>query len=167
MRVEQIFAPWRFAYVSQSDATAGCIFCAAASGGEATLTVARGERAFALLNRFPYTSGHAMVAPLAHVAELDALDGATLAEMMELARRVVGALRSVYQPHGFNLGINMGEAAGAGIADHVHVHVVPRWRGDTNFMSVAGGVRVIPEDLAQTWTKLRAALERERAAATP
>jgi ATP adenylyltransferase len=157
--VQHVFAPWRFSYVSHADSSPGCIFCAAADGGEAELTVARGERAFVLLNRFPYTSGHAMVAPVEHVSELDALDPGVLTEMWVLAQRVVVALRGIYRPHGFNLGLNLGEAAGAGIADHLHLHVVPRWRGDTSFMTVSGGVRVIPEDLGATWSKLRAALE--------
>jgi ATP adenylyltransferase len=157
--VQHVFAPWRFGYVSSALRAPECIFCAAADGGEETLTVLRGERAFVLLNRFPYTSGHAMVAPYAHASEIDALDPGVLGEMMGLAQRVVTALRGIYAPHGFNLGLNLGEAAGAGIADHLHLHVVPRWRGDTNFMSVSGGVRVLPEDLGETYRKLRDALE--------
>jgi ATP adenylyltransferase len=156
---EHLFAPWRFEYVSSSQVVERCIFCAAARGAAQTLTLATGERAFALLNRYPYTSGHAMVAPVAHVGELAALDDSTLAEMMNLARRVVSALEQVYHPHGFNLGFNLGEAAGAGIEDHLHMHVVPRWRGDTSFMTVSSGVRVIPEGLDRTWEKVRAALE--------
>ena len=157
--MQHVFAPWRFAYVSHAEPSSSCIFCAAAEGGASELTVLRGERAFVLLNRFPYTSGHAMVAPVAHVAEIGDLDAAVLAETMRLAQRVVRALRELYRPHGFNLGFNLGEAAGAGIADHLHLHVVPRWRGDTSFMTVSGGVRVIPEDLEATYGKLRAALE--------
>lgn len=157
--MRQLFAPWRFAYVSNAADSQQCVLCAAASGGEATLTLVRSERAFALLNRFPYTTGHAMVAPAAHVADIDGLDEATMTEMMALLRRVVRALREVYRPHGLNIGFNLGEAAGAGIADHLHLHVVPRWRGDTNFMTVTADVRVLPEDLAQTHAKLRRALE--------
>ena len=127
--------------------------------GDETLTLARGERTFALLNRFPYTSGHTMVAPVAHVADLCELDAATLADLMGLVQRVVRAVRQVYQPHGFNVGFNLGEAAGAGIADHLHLHVVPRWRGDTNFMAVTADVRVLPEDLSVTRAKLRRAPE--------
>ena len=156
--MQHVFAPWRFAYVSGTDSRNGCIFCAGAAGGEAELTVLRGERAFVMLNRFPYTSGHAMVAPVAHVAELGELDAATLVEMMQLAQRVVVALRGVYGPHGYNVGMNLGEAAGAGVADHLHLHIVPRWRGDTSFMTVSGGVRVIPEDLGETLRKLQAEL---------
>ena len=156
--MQHVFAPWRFAYVSHAEAPTSCIFCTAAAGS-GDLMVLAGEQAFVMLNRFPYTSGHAMVAPVAHVAEIGGLDPAVLAEMMRLAQRVVGALRELYRPHGFNIGFNLGEAAGAGIVDHLHLHVVPRWRGDTNFMTVSGGVRVIPEDLAATCGKLRAALE--------
>jgi ATP adenylyltransferase len=161
--VQHVFAPWRFAYVSHAETGPGCIFCAAATGGADELTVLQGRDAFVLLNRYPYTSGHAMVAPRAHVAELADLDGAVLAEMMRLAQRVVEALREIYRPHGFNLGLNLGEAAGAGIADHLHLHIVPRWRGDTSFMTVSGGVRVIPEDLGDTYRKLVSILETQRA----
>jgi len=157
--LQQLFAPWRYQYVSNADSTGECIFCAAARGGAEVMTLARTERAFALLNLFPYTSGHTMVAPVAHVSDFAHLDGATLAEMMSLAQRVVRAIERVYRPHGFNLGFNLGEAAGAGIADHMHMHVVPRWRGDTNFMSTTGDTRVLPEGLADTCAKLRGALE--------
>jgi ATP adenylyltransferase len=159
--LQHLFAPWRFAYVSQAESSGGCIFCAAASDDADALTVARSEHAFALLNRYPYTSGHTMIAPYAHVGELSDLDVEALTGVMRLAQRVVRALRSVYQPHGFNVGFNLGEAAGAGISDHLHLHVVPRWRGDTNFMSVNAEVRVLPEDLGETRVKLRRALEAE------
>ena len=157
--MEQLFAPWRFAYVSRAGTSSDCVLCAAAGGGDETLTLARGERAFALLNRFPYTSGHAMVAPIAHVGGFSELDADTLAEMMGMVQRVVRAVEQAYHPHGFNIGFNLGEAAGAGITDHLHVHVVPRWRGDTNFMAVTADVRVLPEDLSETLAKLRRALE--------
>jgi ATP adenylyltransferase len=107
------------------------VFCTAASGGEQSLTLHRGERVFALLNRYPYTSGHAMVAPLAHVGDFTGLESETLAEMLVVARRLVQALEQTYHQHGFNIGFNLGEAAGAGVLDHLHLHVVPRWRGDT------------------------------------
>ena len=157
--MRQLFAPWRFAYVTNAGTTQQCVLCAAAGGGEETLTLARGERAFALLNRFPYTSGHTMVAPVAHAADISEIDAATMSEMMALVQRVVRALSQVYRPHGFNVGLNLGEAAGAGIADHLHVHVVPRWRGDTNFMAVTADVRILPEELSQTCAKVRRALE--------
>ncbi len=160
--MERIFAPWRFAYVSSADRTVDgeCIFCRAVAGADdaATLTLWRGETCFALLNRYPYTSGHAMVAPRRHVADLDALEAPELSEIILAGRHLVRALRRVYRPHGFNVGFNLGEAAGAGIEQHLHLHVVPRWRGDTNFISVVGGVRVIPEELGTTWEKVRKAL---------
>lgn len=157
--MQHLFAPWRFAYVSSAGSPGGCIFCAAARDEVDTLTVARSERAFALLNRYPYTSGHTMVAPYAHVGDLVGLDPATLTEMMGLAQKVIRALQQAYQPHGFNLGFNLGEAAGAGIADHLHLHIVPRWRGDTSFMTVNAEVRVLPEELGETCAKLRKMLE--------
>ncbi len=160
--MQRLFAPWRFAYVSSAAPVEGCVFCRAAVGGEDELLLWQGARAFAMLNRYPYTSGHAMVAPLRHVAELGELDQAELTEMMTLTQRVIAALKTAYHPHGCNLGMNLGEAAGAGIVDHLHMHIVPRWRGDTNFMSVAGGVRVLPEDLPVTCGKLREALEAGR-----
>ncbi len=156
---KRLFAPWRFEYVSQKPGCPGCVFCAAVGGGRETLTLYTGRRVFALLNRYPYTSGHTMVAPIAHVAEFTLLDEETMLETMVLAQRVARALDLVYHPHGMNLGWNLGEAAGAGIVEHVHMHIVPRWRGDTSFMTAVGQVRVIPEDLERTWEKLRAALE--------
>lgn len=161
--MQQLFAPWRFAFVSSASPAPGCIFCRAAADEDETLLLWRGERVLAMLNRFPYTSGHVMVAPRQHVADLGELDAVTLADMMGLAQRVFRALQATYRPHGCNLGMNLGEAAGAGIVDHLHLHVVPRWRGDTSFMSVAGGVRVLPEDLPVTCSKLREALESEDA----
>ena len=161
--MQHLFAPWRFAYVTRADGETGCIFCAAASGDNPALTVAEDERTVALLNRYPYTSGHTMIAPREHVSDLTRLDSATLVEMMHLAQRVMQALQQLYAPHGFNLGLNLGEAAGAGIADHLHLHVVPRWRGDTSFITVNADVRVLPEDLAVTRTKLKQALGADRA----
>ena len=157
--MQHLFAPWRFAYVSHADEAGACVFCAAAGGGADTLTLTTQGRAFALLNRYPYTSGHAMVAPVAHVRTFADLDAATLADVMALAQRVVRALEATYHPHGFNLGFNLGEVAGAGIVDHLHLHIVPRWRGDTSFMTVNADVRVLPEDLSETWAKLHGALE--------
>ncbi|MGQ9495633.1 MAG: HIT family protein [Thermoanaerobaculaceae bacterium] len=157
-----LFAPWRFTYVKEAfRVSVPCIFCLARDGGRETLTITRGERVFALLNRYPYTTGHLMVAPKVHVGDITRLDRETLAELMEMAQKLVGVLEKVYQPHGFNLGFNLGEAAGAGIVDHLHLHVVPRFRGDTNFMTTNANVRVIPEDLAQTWEKITSALEEE------
>lgn len=143
-----LWAPWRLEYVV-SDKKGECIFCLAANGDEdhAKWIVDRGERCFTMLNTFPYAPGHAMVAPYRHVGELEELDGDEMAELMVLARRGVVALRRAMSPHGFNVGLNLGEVAGAGIADHLHMHVVPRWQGDNNFMPVLGDTRVMNQAL--------------------
>jgi len=163
--VETLFAPWRFDYVTSVDQRdrEACIFCRALSSerDRDTLTLLRRSRCFALLNIYPYTSGHCMVAPNMHVSSPEQLDDATLAEIMITARSLLRALRVAYAPHGFNVGFNVGAAAGAGIEEHLHLHVVPRWRGDTNIMGVIGDTRVIPEDLGTTFDKLRAAIEAE------
>ena len=156
--MERLWAPWRLEYVQTADDLPGCVFCAAAAGpDEETLVVHRGERAFALLNKYPYASGHLLVAPLRHLSELGELNEA---EALELHRLVVAgteALRATFGPEGFNLGWNLGRVAGAGIVDHVHQHVVPRWGGDTNFMPVLADVKVLPEHLDETRRKLAAA----------
>jgi ATP adenylyltransferase len=133
-----------------------CIFCLAASRGDdrESLVLCRGARVFALLNRYPYSNGHVMVAPFAHEAWLSDSDAQTRAELIELVSRAQTVLRREYHADGLNVGVNFGSAAGAGVADHYHVHVVPRWGGDTNFMTVTGGVRVIPEELAASWERL-------------
>jgi ATP adenylyltransferase len=160
--VEPLFAPWRLAYVTSVDERdrSECIFCRAFRSADdaASLTLWRDERSFTLLNRFPYTTGHSMVAPISHCGDLQALDRETLAELMDGARRLVGLLRELYRPHAFNIGFNLGEAAGAGVEEHLHLHVVPRWRGDTSFITVVGGVRVIPEDLETTFERIRSML---------
>jgi ATP adenylyltransferase len=144
-------------YIDNPQKPLGCVFCREAGREDSAdnLIVARGVKAFVILNRYPYTSGHLMVVPFDHVPTIEALAAETRAEMMELATLAVDALRRVYRPEAFNLGINIGAAAGAGIADHVHMHVVPRWPGDTNFMSTVGDARVIPEDLPDTWRRIR------------
>lgn len=163
--VETLFTPWRFDYVSTVDTQPkhDCVFCVAYQSADdrATHTLWRWQRTFALLNRFPYTSGHSMVAPIRHGRDLDDLDPATLSELMLGARTLIRALRSVYQPHAFNVGFNVGSQAGAGIEQHLHLHVVPRWTGDTSFMTVVSGARVIPEDLDRTFDKLSEALRRQ------
>ena len=160
--METLFAPWRFEYVTAVDQRNHdeCVFCRAlaAEHDRDTLTLLRRSRCFALLNLYPYTSGHCMVAPNLHVCDLEQLDDATLAEMMLTTRSLLAALRRAYGPHGFNVGFNVGAAAGAGIEGHLHLHVVPRWRGDTNLMGVIADTRVIPEDLGTTFDKVRAAL---------
>ena len=151
MTERPLWAPWRLQYIV-SDKDSDCIFCAAAKGEEAHAKwlVDRGERCFTILNTFPYAPGHIMVAPLRHVAELEDLDEEEGGELLELARRAVSALRSAMSPHGFNIGLNLGEVAGAGIADHLHLHVVPRWQGDNNFMPVLADTRVMPQALEAT-----------------
>lgn len=138
-----------------------CVFCEALEepDGPRNLIIHRGPQAFVMLNRFPYTSGHLMVLPYNHVDSLDKLDRDTRIEIMELTNQVVQVLEPVYHPQGFNLGMNIGEAAGAGIADHVHMHIVPRWGGDTNFMSSLAQTRVLPESLLETYRRVRQAWE--------
>ena len=157
--MKHLWSPWRKAYVQNHKKEEGCIFCnrAGQADGPENLIVSRGERAFVILNRFPYNNGHLMIAPFDHQPSLELLEAVTRAEMMELAARAIEVLRAVYHPEGFNLGVNIGEVAGAGVAGHVHLHVVPRWGGDTNFMSALGETRVLPEALAETWGRVRAA----------
>ena len=155
---DQLWAPWRLEYIKRADEETGCVFCRAASlEDEEGLVVARGETAFALLNKFPYSSGHLMVASYRHVGEFGELTDAEALEVHRLAQRGIAALAEVYGPQGYNLGWNLGRIAGAGIVDHVHMHVVPRWAGDTNFMPVLADVKVLPEALAETRRKLAAA----------
>jgi ATP adenylyltransferase len=160
--MDYIWTPWRYQYMK--DAASGnqpeCIFCDALSrkNDAETLIVHRGMKAFIILNRFPYTSGHVMIVPYAHVAELNLCDAATLDEMMRLTQRVETALRANYQPDGMNLGMNLGRAAGAGVVGHLHLHMLPRWIGDSNFMTVTGETRVQPEDLKTTYERLSKAL---------
>jgi ATP adenylyltransferase len=144
--------------VSQKPEHNLCVFCdaLASSDDERTLLLYRANHNFIILNRFPYSSGHLMIAPNVHVSKLTAIDAAAADEMMQLARLSETILEEVYNPHGINLGMNMGEAAGAGIAAHIHLHVLPRWTGDANFMSTVGHTRVIPESLEDTFRKLRA-----------
>ena len=137
----------------------GCVFCRALKqeDGPGNLIIQRGQQAFVILNRFPYTSGHLMVLPFTHAAGLHELDAPTRAEMMELMNTATQVLAHVYQPQGFNLGANLGAAAGAGLEEHLHLHVLPRWAGDTNFVSTIGETRVLPETLEETWQRVKAA----------
>ena len=146
-----LWAPWRLEYVEQADEAGRCIFCEP----EDDLVVHRGETAFVLLNRYPYTSGHLMVAPVRHLGDLGVLNDEEALEIHGLATASIAALRAEYSPDGHNLGWNLGRVAGAGIVDHIHQHVVPRWKGDTNFMPVLADVKVIPEALAKTAERLR------------
>jgi len=156
---KQLWAPWRLEYIQSADEQPGCVFClaAAADDDEERLVVHRGERAFVLLNKIPYSSGHLLVAPYRHVGELSALVDAEALEVHRLAMESLAALGATYVPEGYNLGWNLGRVAGAGVVDHVHLHVVPRWGGDTNFMPVLADVKVLPEHLAETRRRLAAA----------
>jgi ATP adenylyltransferase len=159
--VDRLWTPWRYAYIAGADAKqtgrGECVFCAIrdASDDASAYVLYRAEFNYIVLNIFPYVSGHLMIVPYEHVADLDAAPKATTDEMMDLAKRCQSVLRDAYQPHGFNLGMNLGRAAGAGVAGHIHLHVMPRWTGDANFMTTVGETRVIPEDLATTYAKLR------------
>jgi ATP adenylyltransferase len=155
-----LWAPWRLEYIKQSGEQESCVFCdesGGALGADTSLLVHDAESAIVLLNKYPYSSGHLMVAPRRHAGTLGALDDEEAIEVHRLAVSAMDALGQVYEPKGFNLGWNLGHAAGAGIADHVHLHVVPRWPGDTNFMPVLADVKVIPEHLLETRDRLRAA----------
>jgi ATP adenylyltransferase len=156
--MKRIFSPWRKTYIENAEKEEGCIFCNALrhqSNGDATLIIHRGERAFVIVNLYPYTSGHVMVAPIAHQASLELLDRDTRAEMMELVTRSIEGLKRAYNPQAFNVGANIGRAAGAGVPDHVHMHIVPRWNGDTNFMSTLGETRVLPESVEETLKRVK------------
>ena len=156
-----LWAPWRLEYIKHADELPGCVFCLAAEGGdEEGLVVRRDTRTFALLNRFPYASGHLMVAPYRHVADFGDLENEEILELHRLAAQGLGALAAAYEPQGYNLGWNLGRIAGAGVVDHVHLHVVPRWAGDTNFMPVLADVKVLPEHIAETRSRLAEAWPR-------
>lgn len=158
--MERLWSPWRNAYVS-GEAKEGCVFCSAQVREDAAaLILYRGRTGFVILNLYPYNNGHLMVVPYRHVATLAAATPDELSELMDLTRRAEIALSEAYRPQGLNVGINLGRPAGAGVVDHLHVHLVPRWTGDTNFMSVIGEVRVLPEDLEQTAKRLRPIFER-------
>ena len=151
----RLWAPWRLEYIAAADEQEGCVFCLAQDAEEDdSLVVHRGRNAFVLLNKFPYSSGHLMVAPYRHVGDFGALDDAEALEIHRLASEGIGALAQTYAPQGYNAGWNLGRVAGAGVVGHVHLHVVPRWAGDTNFMPVLADVKVLPEHLLETRRKL-------------
>jgi ATP adenylyltransferase len=160
---DRIWAPWRLAYVKDAskDNEAECIFCAfAAQGAEhdaENLIVHRGEDCFVVLNKYPYTNGHLMVAPYGHVGALPELSTGATTEMMDLAKQGMTILERTYEPHGYNVGFNQGRVAGAGVEHHIHMHVVPRWGGDTNFMPVLADTRVMPQTLEQSYEALAGA----------
>lgn len=162
--MNHLWSPWRMKYIENHGKEAGCIFCnaqAKADGAE-NLIALRGKLAYVILNLFPYTSGHLMVVPFEHSATLEELDSPTRAEMMELTSQCMTVLRKIYNPQAFNMGANIGEAAGAGALGHVHIHIVPRWNGDTNFMSTLGETRVLPESLDDTYKRVCAGFKRDR-----
>ena len=158
--MKHLWSPWRLEYLT-SPKPDGCVFCQARENEDdrESLVLLRGKRAFLILNRFPYKNGHFMVVPYSHVPSLEDLDALTLTEMMLLLNRGLEALRVTMVPDGFNIGANLGRVAGAGIEEHVHIHAVPRWSGDTNFMPVVGAMRVVPQTWLQTYDDLKAALE--------
>lgn len=149
--MDHLWSPWRLEYVTRGDTTSQCIFCVR----QVDLIVCEGTAAYVILNLYPYNNGHLMVVPYRHVATLGGLTAAELQEIGVLTQRAEAALTEAYQPHGLNVGINLGKPAGAGILEHLHVHVVPRWSGDTNFMTTVGNLRVLPEDLGASAARLR------------
>ncbi len=157
--MEHLWTPWRMKYIQEHNDYEGCVFCLASDDedGLESLIFHRGEQAFMILNRYPYTSGHVMCVPYAHVDRLHLLSREARMEIMDLVTKAVEVIQFVYQPDGFNVGLNLGEMAGAGIADHLHMHIVPRWGGDTNFMSSVSHTRVLPEALPDTYTRIKAA----------
>jgi ATP adenylyltransferase len=154
--MDHLWSPWRLDYVTGDKKDTGCVFCDAPRSPEhESLVLHAGATAYVVLNKYPYNNGHLMVVPYRHVATLNALDPGELHEIADLAQRAEAALLQAYNPHGINVGINLGKPAGAGILEHIHVHAVPRWNGDTNFMTVVGDTRVLPEDLQSTAGRLR------------
>jgi ATP adenylyltransferase len=158
--MDYLWTPWRYRYVTEAKNQSGCVFCNAFQDNrdEEWLIVRRAVKNFIILNRYPYTAGHVMIVPYLHTADFASLERETAAEMMLLTQQVQAAIDDVYHPDGFNLGMNLGRSAGAGIADHLHMHLLPRWTGDTNFMTTVGETRLEPEELSVTYTRLRQAL---------
>jgi len=154
--MERMWSPWRHSYVTRSEEPPGCVFCSARTSGDGPqLIVHQGTLAYVILNKFPYNAGHLMVVPHRHVAQLALLDRSELTEIAVLTQLSERVLTAAFTPQGINVGMNLGRPAGAGIVDHLHIHLVPRWNGDTNFMTVVGEVRVLPEELPQTAERLR------------
>jgi ATP adenylyltransferase len=155
--MDYLFTPWRYAYITGADKAPGCVFCdkLRENNDKQALIVHRGEHCFVILNAFPYTSGHVMVVPYEHIDELRKLSAPAAQEMMALTQRLEGILRELYHPDGLNLGMNLGKAAGAGVAGHIHMHILPRWIADANFASVIGETRVLPEDLDTTYRRIK------------
>ncbi len=162
LAMDYLWTPWRYAYVSTAEKATSCVFCDAPKSNDdrKSLIVYRGEHCFVILNMFPYTPGHVMIVPYAHLDELQKLPPEAASEMMALSQRMETVLRALYHPDGINLGMNIGKAAGAGIAGHIHMHVLPRWVADANFVSVVGETRVLLEMLDETWKRMIAALRK-------
>jgi ATP adenylyltransferase len=158
--MDYLWTPWRYAYVTSGGQTTGCLFCDLPNAGDDARTriVYRAEYCYIVLNTFPYTPGHVMVVPFAHLDQLRKLPAEPAREMMHLSQKVEGVLRQLYTPDGVNLGMNIGKAAGAGVAGHLHMHVLPRWVADANFVSVVGETRILPESLEVTYARMKAAL---------
>jgi ATP adenylyltransferase len=154
--MDYLWTPWRYAYITAADRAPGCIFCEkiAENDDRKNFVVYRGEHCFIILNAFPYTSGHVMVVPYSHLDQLAKLPPAAAHEMMDLSQKMERLLREIYNAEGVNLGMNIGKCAGAGVAGHVHMHVLPRWTADANFVSVVGETRVLPETLEATYEKI-------------
>jgi ATP adenylyltransferase len=158
--MDHLWSPWRLAYVTGNPGNGGCVFCEAQENEQSALIVFRGRTCFVILNLYPYNNGHLMVIPNRHVASLAEATADELGELIELTRLAEIALREAYAPHGLNMGINQGKPAGAGVLDHVHMHIVPRWNGDTNFMTIVGETRVLPEELPTSAARLRPIFEK-------
>ena len=165
--MDRLWSPWRLAYVTGGTSTASCIFCEAGeAGADAPLVLHRGTHAFVILNLFPYNNGHLMIVPRRHIATLAEATPDELQELIALTRQAEIVLTEAYAPHGLNVGLNLGKAAGAGVADHLHIHVVPRWNGDTNFMPVIADIKVMPEHLDTVYRQLKEAVEKVIAASS-
>ena len=155
--MDYIFTPWRYAYIVGADKASGCLFCDLAQPGDDAqrFILHRAQYCFVMLNAFPYTNGHVMIAPYQHTDQLATLTAPAAQEMIALAQRLETVLRDLYRPDGINLGMNIGKAAGAGVAGHIHMHILPRWVADSNFMTTVGETRILPESLEQTYAKLK------------
>jgi ATP adenylyltransferase len=160
--MDYLWTPWRYAYVSGTEKATGCVFCDAPKENDdaKACIVYRGQHCFVILNAYPYTPGHVMIVPYTHLDELNKLPTGGAQEMIALSQKMESVLRELYLPDGINLGMNIGKAAGAGIAGHIHMHVLPRWVADANFLSVVGETRILPETLDQTWKKIASAMQK-------
>jgi ATP adenylyltransferase len=162
--MDYLWTPWRYAYVTTAEKASGCVFCDLPKQGNDAKAgiVHRGEHCYIVLNSFPYTPGHVMVVPFAHLDELQKLPTAAAQEMMAMTQHMEGVLRQLYTPDGINVGMNIGKAAGAGVAGHIHMHVLPRWVADANFVSVVGETRILPETLEMTWKRIKGAWDGQK-----